>query len=73
MMSACRGAALWSATSEQYDTVSDTLGLNTQLRWIIEPGNELFVVYNHNWLIRDDEIRATVREGRIKVRYTYRF
>ena len=38
----------------QYDTVSDTLGLHTQLRWIIEPGNELFVVYNHNWLIRDD-------------------
>ena len=57
----------------QYDTVSDTLGLNTQLRWIIEPGNELFVVYHHNWLIRDGDIHATVREGRIKVRYTYRF
>lgn len=57
----------------QYDTVSDTLGLNTQLRWIIEPGNELFVVYNHNWLIRESDIHATVREGRIKVRYTYRF
>ncbi len=57
----------------QYDTVSDTLGLHTQLRWIIEPGNELFVVYNHNWLIRDDEIRSTVREGRIKAGYTYRF
>lgn len=57
----------------QYDTVSDSLGLHTRLRWIIEPGNELFVVYHHKWLVRDGAISPTSREGRIKVRYTYRF
>lgn len=57
----------------QYDTVSDTLGLNTQFRWIIDPGNEVFLIYNHNWLIRNGDIHSTVREGRIKFRYTYRF
>ncbi len=57
----------------QYDTVSDSLGLHTRLRWIIEPGNELFVVYHHKWLVRDDALYSTSREGRIKVRYTYRF
>ena len=57
----------------QYDTVSDTLGMNTQVRWIIEPGNEFFIIYNHNLLIRDGDIHSTIREGRVKMRYTYRF
>jgi hypothetical protein len=57
----------------QYDTVSEVLGLNTRLRWIIEPGNELFLVYNHNWSNAAGTLRPVLREGRIKVRYTYRF
>jgi len=57
----------------QYDTVSEVLGLNTRLRWIIEPGNELFLVYNHNWSNTAGTLRPVLREGRIKVRYTYRF
>lgn len=57
----------------QYDTVSDILSLNTRLRWIIEPGNDFFIIYNHNWLARRDIFHSERREGRIKVRYTYRF
>ncbi len=57
----------------QYDTVSDILSLNTRLRWIIEPGNDFFIIYNHNWLVRSDVFHSELREGRIKVRYTYRF
>lgn len=57
----------------QYDTVSEVLGLNSRLRWIIEPGNELFLVYNHNWSNTAGSLRPVLREGRIKVRYTYRF
>ena len=57
----------------QYDTVSDVLGLNSRLRWIIEPGNDLFLVYNHDWLDDDGSLHAIRREGRIKVRYIYRF
>ena len=36
----------------QYDDVSDVLGLQGRLRWIVEPGNELYVVYTHNWRSR---------------------
>ena len=57
----------------QYDTVSDMLSLNSQLRWIIEPGNDFFIVYNHNWHTQAGRFQSALREGRIKVRYTYRF
>jgi hypothetical protein len=33
----------------QYDDVTELLGLFGLLRWIITPGNELFLVYTHNW------------------------
>ncbi|MSQ47633.1 MAG: hypothetical protein EXR78_04460 [Deltaproteobacteria bacterium] len=57
----------------QYDTISEVLSMNSRLRWIIEPGNEVFLVYNHKWRGADGNLRPTLREGRIKVRYTYRF
>lgn len=59
----------------QYDTVSEILILNSRLRWILEPGNDLFLVYNHGWRGSDTAraLRPILREGRIKVQYTYRF
>jgi hypothetical protein len=60
-------------TLVQYDTVSDVLGINSRLRWIIEPGNDLFIVYNHDWLNTDGSLRPIRREGRVKVTYIYRF
>jgi hypothetical protein len=32
----------------QYDTDSDSVGVNTRLRWTFSPAGDLFVVYNHN-------------------------
>ena len=58
----------------QYDNVSNLLGLNTRIRWIIAPGNDLFLVFNQRWF--DDEdggFRSMGREAQFKVRYTYRF
>lgn len=59
----------------QYDNVSDVLSLNTRLRWIVEPGNDLFLIYNHRWLDdpADGGFRTIGREARFKVQYTYRF
>ena len=59
----------------QYDNVSDVLSLNTRLRWIVEPGNDLFLIYNHRWLDdpMDGGFRTIGREARFKVQYTYRF
>ena len=38
----------------QYDSVSDVVGWQLRLRWTVTPGNDLFVVYTHNWL--DDPV-----------------
>jgi Domain of unknown function (DUF5916) len=33
----------------QYDDQSEVLGLFTRFRWIITPGNDLFLVHTYNW------------------------
>ena len=37
------------ATFTQYDSESENLGLNARLRWTIQPGRDLFVVWNRGW------------------------
>lgn len=36
------------ASYTQYDTDSDSVGINTRLRWTFKAVGDLFVVYNHN-------------------------
>ena len=59
----------------QYDTQSAVLAWQSRLRWIMRPGNDLYVVYLHNWL--DDPLygRFTTlnRRAASKVLYTHRF
>jgi Domain of unknown function (DUF5916)/Carbohydrate family 9 binding domain-like len=37
------------ATFFQYDSESQDLGLNARLRWTIQPGRDLFIVWNRGW------------------------
>jgi hypothetical protein len=59
----------------QYDTQSAALGWQSRFRWIVTPGNDLYVVYTHNWL--DDPLlnRFSTLDKRFasKVLYTHRF
>jgi hypothetical protein len=62
----------------QYDDVSDLVGVFGRLRWIVTPGNDVYLVYTHNWerLIDDprDRSLATLSRGAsLKVNYTRRF
>lgn len=62
----------------QYDDVDETAGLYTRLRWIIRPGNDLYLVYTHNWQGTGDEPEAfglsTISQGATtKINYTHRF
>ena len=58
----------------QYDTESQNVGLQSRLRWILKPGNEIFLVLNHSWqqdlLGRFESLRTDVRA---KLNYTFRF
>jgi hypothetical protein len=59
----------------QFDTQSSVLGWQSRFRWILTPGNDLYVVYNHNWL--EDAVRNRFetldRRAASKILYTYRF
>ena len=59
----------------QFDTISRVAGWQSRFRWIMKPGNDLHVVYTHNWL--EDPIldRFSSLDRRIasKVVYTHRF
>jgi hypothetical protein len=66
----------------QYDDQSDIIGLFTRLRWIVRPGNDVYLVYTHNWrneLLDSLDPRSPKsfntlsRGGSIKASYTYRF
>ncbi|MFW6331173.1 MAG: DUF5916 domain-containing protein, partial [Gemmatimonadota bacterium] len=67
-------------TSVQYDDVSEVLGLFGLLRWILQPGNEVFLVYSHNWL-HTDPLHHTTRGGfatlsrgaSVKITYAFRW
>ncbi|MGE3842131.1 MAG: DUF5916 domain-containing protein [Vicinamibacterales bacterium] len=59
----------------QYDSQSAELGWQSRFRWILKPGNDLYLVYIHNWV--DDPLerrfRTLDRRGSSKVLYTHRF
>ena len=62
----------------QYDDVSEIVGLFARLRWILHPGNEIYLVYTHNWQnlgpdLLDRDFQTLSRGASTKVSYTYRF
>ena len=57
----------------QYDNVSSELGLYARFRWILKPGNDLYVVYSHNWRSVENRWLTLERAATTKVNYTHRF
>ena len=57
----------------QWDNESRTLGLNSRLRWIPNPGQEIFVVFNHSAPDQHAFSDRIFQELAFKVVYTLRF
>lgn len=57
----------------QFDTVSDTIGTNTRLRWTFRPVADLFVVYNHNVRSMLDRWRLDSNQLLVKLQYAFRY
>ena len=53
----------------QYDTDSNSVGVNTRLRWTFRPTGDLFVVYNHN--IREMLQRWQLDSNQLLVKLQY--
>ena len=58
----------------QYDTDTSNIGLQSRLRWIIKPGQEVYLVFNHEWQENQfDRFEALRSDVRAKLNYTVRF
>jgi hypothetical protein len=57
----------------QYDSDSSNIGLQSRLRWILKPGREFYIVFNHNWQENDlDRFESVQTRFRFKLNYTFR-
>jgi hypothetical protein len=56
----------------QYDTDSDSVGINSRLRWTFLPVAELFLVYNHNVRSLLDRWQLDSNQLLMKLVYTWR-
>ena len=66
---------LYLVNNVQFDSMSQVMGWQSRLRWILTPGNDLFVVYTQNWLDHElfDRFATLDRRAAAKFVYTHRF
>lgn len=57
----------------QYDSVSRLLGWQFRFRWILKPGNDIYVVWLNNWLDAPNGLMTADRNLASKIVYTHRF
>jgi hypothetical protein len=60
-------------TFAQFDNVSDTIGVNSRVRWIVRPGSEIFFVVNQSIDRDGSSYRVTETQATTKVGWTLRF
>ncbi len=59
----------------QFDNGSRNLGWQSRLRWILKPGNDIFLVFSQGWAQdeqNDFRFRMTDRKLSFKIQYTFR-
>ena len=57
----------------QYDNLSAELGVNFRLKWIVQPGNEMFFIVNQGYDTSFDRFRPTQNDTSMKAAWTFRF
>ena len=57
----------------QFDNQSRGLGWQARFRWILSPGNDVFLVYSHNWVDDPAGLYTNDRTAATKVVFTRRF
>lgn len=62
----------WSTTT-QWDNFSDRIRINSRIRWILKPGQDVFFVANQVFAEEDGRFRSTHTEAVSKVGMTFRF
>src|SRR6185295_17633173 len=63
------------ANLAQYDNESRVAGLQSRFRWILQPGNDLFVIINRGWqrTLNESRFEPVFDRASAKLQYTIRF
>ena len=63
------------ANLAQDDNESRIAGLQSRFRWILRPGNDLFLVLNRGWFrtLDDPRFEPSFDRESAKLQYTFRF
>lgn len=62
----------WNITN-QYDNLSDSFGINSRIRWTIQPGNDIYLVVNQGVDTSEGRWIPSNRQFNTKVNWTFRF
>ena len=57
----------------QFDSQSNTAGLQTRFRWILKPGDEIILVWNSGYSKPNDRFVMNENAVRLKLKYNIRF
>jgi hypothetical protein len=60
----------------QYDNLSRNLGWQSRARWIVRPGNDLFLVFNQGWIqdrTEGNRFRFGAQDSKISAKFQYTF
>lgn len=57
----------------QFDSQSDTAGMQTRFRWILKPGDEVILVWNSGYSRSDERFIMSENAVRLKLKYNIRF
>lgn len=61
-------------TLVQWDSVSNRVGINSRIRWIVKPGNDIFIVFNQGLEYTDDRsFRSLGSDFTTKLGWTFRY
>jgi len=65
---------IYAVNNLQYDSFSKQVGWQARFRWIVRPGNDLFLVYTHNWFepFGVEGYSTLDRRAATKINYTRR-
>lgn len=57
----------------QFDNISDTVGINSRVRWELRPGDEVFFVVNQGFDAEDGRFQSLSTEVTFKLGLTFRY
>ena len=62
----------WSNIA-QYDSISDTVGFNSRIRWEYRPGSTAYLVFNQSYIEDHRRLHSVASDATLKVGMNFRF